>query len=97
MNDNKSNYEEDIKREFESAEGIVTPEVTDERITSLGKVDMTKGGGITSPDDPEIKRIQELAGHIKLDLTLLPSGGRFYREDFEIHIRAARVNEIRDF
>jgi hypothetical protein len=58
---------------------------------------MTRGSGITSPDDPEIKRIQELAGHIKLDLTLLPSGGRFYREDFEIHIRAARVNEIRDF
>jgi hypothetical protein len=95
-----SNYEEDIKKEFEAAEGIVTPEVTEvteERITSLGKVDMTRGSGITSPDDPEIKRIQELAGHIRLDLSQLPSGGRFYREDFEIHIRAARVGEVRDF
>lgn len=92
-----SNYEEDIKKEFEAAEGIVTPEVTEERITSLGKVDMTRGSGVISPDDPEIKRIQELAGHIRLDLSLLPSGGRFYREDFEIHIRAARVGEIRDF
>jgi len=92
-----SNYEEDIKKEFEAAEGIVTPEVTEEKVTNLGRVDMTRGSGITSPDDPEIKRIQELVGHVRLDLSLLPSGGRFYREDFEIHIRAARVGEVRDF
>jgi hypothetical protein len=53
--------------------------------------------GITSPDDPEIRRIQELTGYMKLDLGNLPSAGKFYREDFEIHIRAARVGEIRDF
>ena len=92
-----SNYEEDIKKEFEAAEGIITPEVTEEKVTDLGRVDMTRGSGITSPDDPEIKRIQELVGHVRLDLSLLPSGGRFYREDFEIHIRAARVGEVRDF
>jgi hypothetical protein len=90
-----SNYEEDIKKEFQEAEGVVTESA--EKITSLGKVDMTRGSGITSPDDPEIRRIQELAGHINLDLFQLPSGGRFYREDFEVHIRAARVGEIRDF
>jgi hypothetical protein len=90
-----SNYEEDIKKEFQEAEGVVTESA--EKITSLGKVDMTRGSGITSPDDPEIRRIQELAGHINLDLSQLPSGGRFYREDFEVHIRAARVGEIRDF
>ncbi len=90
-------YEDDVKKEFAAAEGIEIPEITEEKITSLGKVDMTKGNGLISPDDPEIKRIQELAGHIKLNLNLLPSGGRFYREDFEIHIRAARVAEIRDF
>lgn len=92
-----STYEEDIKKEFESSEEIVTSQTTEEKVTNLGRVDMTRGSGITSPDDPEIKRIQELAGHIKLNLSLLPSGGRFYREDFEIHIRAARVGEIRDF
>jgi hypothetical protein len=92
-----SNYEDDVKKEFESIEGIANVETKEEKITSLGKVDMTRGSGITSPDDPEIKRIQELTGHIRLNLSLLPSGGRFYREDFEIHIRAARVNEIRDF
>lgn len=90
-----SNYEDDIKKEFQEAEGVVTESA--EKITSLGKVDMTRGSGITSPDDPEIRRIQELAGHISLNLSQLPSGGRFYREDFEVHIRAARVGEIRDF
>lgn len=96
----EENYTEDVRREFEAAEGIVTETVetqAEEKVTNLGKVDMLKGRGLTSPDDPEIKRIQELAGHIKLNLGLLPSGGRFYREDFEIHIRAARVGEIRDF
>lgn len=97
-----SSHEDNIKKEFEAAEGIQDTEATvktDEggKVTNLGKVDPTKGMGITSPDDPEIKRIQELAGYIKLDLGLLPSGGRFYREEFEIHIRAARVGEIRDF
>lgn len=92
-----STYEEDIKKEFEAAEGVSNTEITGEKITSLGKVDMTRGTGYTSPDDPEIKRINELVGHIRLDLSQLPSGGRFYREDFEIHIRAARVGEIRDF
>lgn len=91
-----SNYEDDIKKEFLELEGV-EPEVTVEKVTSLGKVDTARGIGITSPDDPEIKRIQELAGHIRLELSQLPSSGRFYRDDFEIHIRAARVGEIRDF
>jgi hypothetical protein len=102
-----SSHEEDIKREFEAAEGIKDTEATevkqvtetreDGTVSSLGKVDPTRGRGITSPDDPEIKRIQELAGYVKLDLNRLPSGGRFYRDDFEIHMRAARVGEIREF
>ena len=95
-------HEENIKKEFEAAEGIQETEaevVTNEdgKITNLGKVDPTKGRGITSPDDPEIRRIQELSGYLKIDLSQLPSGGKFYRDDFEIHIRAARVGEIRDF
>ena len=97
-----SNHKENIKKEFEAAEGIQETDAEvvkndDGKISSLGKVDPTKGRGITSPDDPEIKRIQELSGYIKVDLSQLPSAGRFYRDDFEIHIRAARVGEIRDF
>ncbi len=97
-----SSHEDNIKKEFAEAEGIVdtTAEVktNDEgKVTELGKVDTTRGSGITSIDDPEIQRIQSLTGYIKLDLANFPSGGQFYREDFEIHIRAARVGEIREF
>jgi len=97
-----SSHEDNIKKEFEAAEGIVdtTAEVktnVDGKITELGKVDTSRGSGVTSIDDPEIQRIQSLTGYIKLDLMNFPSGGQFYREDFEIHIRAARVGEIREF
>ncbi len=97
-----SSHEDNIKKEFEAAEGIIDTKAevktnTDGKITELGKVNTNKGSGITSVDDPEIKRIQALTGYIKLDLANFPSGGQFYREDFEIHIRAARVGEIREF
>ena len=94
-----STHEDNVKKEFEAAEAIQAEAVVinEEKVTNLGKIDPTRGMGITSPDDPEIKRIQELVGYMKLDLGNLPSGGKFYREDFEIHIRAARVGEIRDF
>ena len=97
-----SSHEDNIKKEFEAAEGIIdtTAEVktnADGKITELGKVDTSRGSGVTSIDDPEIQRIQSLTGYVKLDLVNFPSGGQFYREDFEIHIRAARVGEIREF
>ena len=97
-----SSHEDNIKKEFEASEGIQDTEATvvksdNGTVTNLGKVDPLKGMGITSPDDPEIQRIQSLVGYVKLDLSNFPSGGRFYREDFEIHIRAARVGEIREF
>ncbi len=97
-----SSHEDNIKKEFEAAEGIVdtTAEVKtndDGKITQLGTVDTSRGSGVTSVDDPEIQRIQSLTGYVKLDLINFPSAGQFYREDFEIHIRAARVGEIRDF
>lgn len=97
-----STHEDNIKKEFEEAEGI-TPEVQTTKVnqegtvTELGKVDVTRGLGIISPDDPEIRRINEAAGYISLDLTELPSKGRFYRNDFKLSLRAARVGEIRDF
>lgn len=89
------NYEESVRKEFEAAEGL-SQEPQDVKVTDLGQVDSTRLRRV-DPNDPEIKRLNELVGYIKLDLGLLPSGGRFYREDFEIHIRAARVGEIRDF
>jgi len=97
-----SSHEDNIKKEFEAAEGIVDTNAEvktnqDCKITQLGTVDTSRGSGVTSIDDPEIQRIQSLTGYIKLDLANFPSGGQFYREDFEIHIRSARVGEIREF
>ena len=93
-------HEENIKKEFGNDPDAVTTETItnpEGKVTSLGHVDPLKGRGITGPDDPEIQRIQALVGYIEVDLTQLPSGGRFYKEDFTLNIRAARVGEIRDF
>tara|TARA_R100001460_G_scaffold19963_1_gene41480 strand:- start:17732 stop:18835 length:1104 start_codon:yes stop_codon:yes gene_type:complete len=65
-------------------------------ITNLGRVAHERNRSV-NPDDPKIKRMRELTGYHSLDTKLFPSGGKFYRDDFEIHIRAARVAEIRDF
>ena len=88
-------HDENIAKEFETTQSEESP--TGNAVTSLGKVDPLKGRGLTSPDDPEIKRIQALVGYIEFDTANLPSGGNFYRSDMKIHIRPARVGEIRDF
>ena len=107
MSDERQQHEENLKKEFAKSEGldnVQDVEATSEtqttpegKISSLGKVDPTKGRGITRKDDPEIQRLQSLQGYLEFHLENLPSGGRFYREDLTIHIRAARVGEIRDF
>ena len=92
-------HEENIKKEFAAAEGIAVEatETPKETVKDLGKVDVQRQMDHTSPDDPEIKRLNSLVGYTKLDLNQFPSGGAFYRDDFEIHIRAAKVAEIRAF
>tara|TARA_R110001592_G_scaffold171377_2_gene409658 strand:- start:2432 stop:3424 length:993 start_codon:yes stop_codon:yes gene_type:complete len=90
-------HEENIKKEFEAAEGIQDTTATSEKVTDLGKVDTSRQLKTVTPDDPEIKRINELVGYTSLDLSTFPSKGKFYRDDFEIHIRAAKVAEIRAF
>ena len=94
--DNNKTHEENIQKEFET-DNPATVTNEEGKITSLGQVDPLKGRGITGPDDPEIQRIQALVGYVEVDMTQLPSGGRFYKEGFTINIRAARVGEIRDF
>ena len=90
-------HEENIKKEFEAAEGIQDTTATSEKVTDLGKVDTSRQLNTVTADDPEIKRINELVGYTRLDLSSFPSKGKFYRDDFEIHIRAAKVAEIRAF
>ena len=84
------NHEENIMKEFEESEGL-------DKVTNLGKVEPKTVRNKLTADDPEVKRINEITGHQRIDLSLLPSGGKFYRSDFELFIRAARVGEIREF
>ena len=92
-------HEENIKKEFAAAEGIAVEatETPKEVVTELGKVDVSRQMDHTSPDDPEIKRLNSMVGYTALNLSKFPSKGKFYRDDFEIHIRAARVAEVRAF
>jgi hypothetical protein len=89
-------HDDNIAKEFNATQPEETS-TTEAPVTSLGKVDPLRGRGLTSPDDPEIQRIQGLVGYIDFDTANLPSGGNFYRSDMKIHIRPARVGEIRDF
>ena len=92
-------HEENIKKEFAAAEGIAVEatEAPKQVVTELGKVDVSRQMDHTSPDDPEIKRLNSMVGYTALNLSQFPSKGKFYRDDFEIHIRAAKVAEIRSF
>jgi len=88
-------HEENIKKEFAAAEGIAV-EAT-ETVKDLGKVDVNRQMDKVTADDPEIKRLNAMVGYTRLNLGEFPSRGKFYRDDFEIHIRPAKVAEIRAF
>jgi hypothetical protein len=99
-------HEENIKKEFENAESIQveateTPntvvEAPNDVVETLGKVDVNRQMNKITGDDPEIQRLNAMVGYTRLDLGNFPSKGKFYRDDFEIHIRAARVAEVRNF
>lgn len=84
-----NNHEENIMKEFEQAESLKT--------TDLGKVEPRTVKNKLTVDDPEVKRINEITGYQRIELSILPSRGKFYRSDFELFIRPARVGEIREF
>lgn len=86
MTKKEETYEEQVRKEFESTQ----PQ--EESVTNLGKV---KHEDID--EDPEIKRIKSTMDYVNIPLDTLPSEGRFYPEGTRILIRAARVNEIREF
>ena len=94
-----SEHEDNIKKEFEAAEGISVEatETPNNVVQELGKVDVARQMGKITSDDPEIKRINAMVGYTALDLSKFPSKGKFYRDDFEIHIRPAKVAEVRNF
>jgi hypothetical protein len=92
-------HEENIKKEFAAAEGITVEatETPNNVVKDLGKVVTQQQKNTITSDDPEVQRLNALVGYTRLDLSTFPSGGKFYRDDFEIHIRSAKVAEIRNF
>lgn len=94
-----SEHEDNIKKEFAAAEGISVEatETPNKVIQDLGKVVTQQQKNTITSDDPEIKRINAMVGYTALDLSEFPSKGKFYRDDFEIHIRPAKVAEVRTF
>ena len=92
-------HEENIKKEFAEAEGIQVEatETPKEIVKELGKVDVNRQMNKVTSDDPEIQRLNAMVGYTRLDLNTFPSKGKFYRDDLEIHIRPAKVAEVRSF
>ena len=83
-------YEEQVRKEFESTQTDVTEKK--ETVQDLGRVKLDD-----RLEDPDIERIKSSMNYINIPLDTLPSQGKFYPEGTSISIRAARVNEIREF
>ena len=92
-------HEDNIQKEFDKAETVQVEatETPNNIVESLGKVDTNRQMNKITSDDPEIKRLNAMVGYTRLDLNSFPSRGKFYRDDFEIHIRPAKVAEVRSF
>jgi hypothetical protein len=92
-------HEDNIQKEFDKDEAVQVEatETPNSVVETLGKVDTNRQMNKVTSDDPEIKRLNAMVGYTRLDLNSFPSKGKFYRDDFEIHIRPAKVAEIRNF
>jgi hypothetical protein len=84
-------YEDQVLREFEGSQQQEEPK----KITDLGNI---KDNKQQDDDDRfEQSRIGILKDYHNVPLDCLPSLGRFYPDNTRISIRAARVDEIREF
>ena len=92
-------HEDNIQKEFDKDEAVQVEatETPNSVVETLGKVDTNRQMNKVTSDDPEIKRLNAMVGYTRLDLNSFPSKGKFYRDDFEIHIRPAKVAEVRNF
>ena len=93
MSKSTDNYEEQVRKEFESTQvdGNDGKDSTG-TVRDLGRVQLND-----RIDDPEIERIKSSMNYVNIPLDTLPSQGLFYPEGTRISIRAARVGEIREF
>lgn len=86
-------YEEQVLREFEASQAQEEPNV----VTNLGNIKDNKPKEDDRYLDKELSRVDRLRDYHNIPLDCLPSLGRFYPDNIRISIRAARVDEIREF
>ena len=87
-------YEDQVLKEFEASQQQEETKV----VTNLGNIkDNKKQNERYYDNDEELSRIGKLRDYHNIPLDCLPSLGRFYPDDTRISIRAARVDEIREF
>ena len=86
-------YEDLVLMEFDDTQPQEEPKV----ITNLGNLNDNKNNEDDRFLDEDMARINKLRDFHNIPLDCLPSLGRFYPDDTRISIRAARVDEIREF
>lgn len=94
---NKMNesYEDQVLAEFEKTQPQEEPNV----VTDLGNINdhRPKRDDVMPEFDAEQARLDRMRDYHNVPLDCLPSLGRFYPDNTRISIRAARVDEIREF
>ena len=85
-------YEDQVLKEFEGTQEQESPSI----VTDLGNIRDNKKEDDRYIDE-ELLRVNKLRDYHNIPLNCLPSLGRFYPDDTRISIRAARVDEIREF
>ena len=85
-------YEDQVRKEFEETQEQDEPKI----VTDLGNINDNKKDDDRIFDE-ELSRVGRLRDYHNIPLDCLPSLGRFYPENTRISIRAARVDEIREF
>lgn len=86
-------YEDQVLKEFEGTQAQDEPKT----ITDLGNIRDNKSEEDDKYLDEELSRVGRLRDFHNIPLDCLPSLGRFYPDNTRISIRAARVDEIREF
>ena len=87
-------YEDQVLREFEESQ--TQNQETQKTVTNLGNINDNKKQDEDRYDE-ELSRVGRLRDFHNIPLDCLPSLGRFYPDNTRISIRAARVDEIREF
>ena len=89
----KESYEDQVLKEFEDTQQQDEPKI----VTNLGNIRDNKQNDLDKRVDDELSRVSRLRDYHNIPLDCLPSLGRFYPDNTQITIRAARVDEIREF